>query len=46
MIIYLLLIIELNVDMNVLYAFKWWQHFIVFINDILIDMQIAGDIIP
>ena len=46
MIIYLLLIIELNVDMNVLYAFKRWQHFIVFINDILIDMQIAGDIIP
>jgi hypothetical protein len=45
-IILLLLIIELNVNMNVLYALERWHRLIILIDEILLVLVSAADIIP
>ena len=45
-IIWLLLIVELNVNVNVLYALERGHRLIILIDEILLDLVSAADIIP
>ena len=41
-----MLIVELNVNVNMLYALERWHRLIILIDDILLDLVIATNIIP
>jgi hypothetical protein len=44
--IWLLLIIELNVNMDVLYALKGWHYFVILIYEILFNVYTTADVVP
>ena len=41
-----MLIIELNVNVNVLYALERWHRLIILIDAILLDLDTATNVIP